>query len=857
MLFLWLTGQSNLSTVREGEPPVSVISGLLFVLAGAALILSGIERRFTTRIIGFGTFALAILGPIAPNILIDGSSIPALPLHAAISFALIGLALMLIDGEGSFNSRVILSTIFGLVVFSLGVLGAYRFIVGETIGVVQGDFVPMSLPTSLGVIILGGAIVCLGWLHADIERASYRALSDAILVFSTASIFTVALVGSGFGVLANHQAVEEMTEAHLLELMEFRAGSIAALLSHQEELARGIADDPSTLESLKALGRGEIDRAELEARMEAALRHVHLLSGRAYWLARLDGDNRVAATVGRGEIVPDLPVDLDANVAPAGRGPVQRNGNLYFTYLSPILDNGEQIGTDLWYFDAAPLAALLEARTELGRGARLYLARQDGEQWKFLGAGSEGRLQLLSFAADQTAPMAQPRDWEKLFLSQGSEERLQLITQLKTHPYSVVLTVDAKEVRGAARSQLFESLAAVVLLALVISAVLFAIFRGLVRRANEVQQRLASATTSLREELERRVKAERMALRSELQTNTIVEHAGDGIITFYKDHRISTFNPAAERLFAYAEKEIIGQEIETILPDLFQESGELLLTGTDGVAGFLQSSAAVPPQAQRELTGRCRDGRVFPAEVTIQSAALDEGEWFVATVRDVSERKSAQDRITASLREKEALLREVHHRVKNNLQVISSIFRLQCRRVPDERVVKILEESQDRIQSIALLHEGLYRSQNLSQINMGSYLKDLVNSIGRSYGVADRTALTVRSEDVLLQIDRAIPSGLIVNELVTNAIKHAFPADRFGGETPSIEVTLERIDDSRIQLRVADNGIGFPEDIDVHQIQSLGLRLVVTLCRQIQAHLHIDRSPGTRFVITFENEGGH
>jgi len=219
-----------------------------------------------------------------------------------------------------------------------------------------------------------------------------------------------------------------------------------------------------------------------------------------------------------------------------------------------------------------------------------------------------------------------------------------------------------------------------------------------------------------------------------------------------------------------------------------------------------------------------------------------------AFAQEVIERKQAEEKIKASLREKEALLKEIHHRVKNNLQVISSLLKLQFGYMKDKRDAEILKECQHRIKSMALVHENLYQSKDLANVNLSEYVKHLVNTLFYSYGVdTSQIKLKMEIEDVMFGIETAIPCGLIINELVSNALKHAFPEGKKG----EIEIAMHLTDREEIELIISDNGIGIPLDFDLRNAQSLGLKLVNLLIEQIGGKLELDRSKGTKFKIRF------
>lgn len=233
----------------------------------------------------------------------------------------------------------------------------------------------------------------------------------------------------------------------------------------------------------------------------------------------------------------------------------------------------------------------------------------------------------------------------------------------------------------------------------------------------------------------------------------------------------------------------------------------------------------------------------------------------VHIVKDITERKQAENQIKASLEEKEILLREIHHRVKNNLQIMSSLLALQSEHFKDEQVIERYKESHNRIRSMALIHEKLYQSEGLRKIDFKDYIEDLVSGLYGAYHIdSSRILPKIKVKDVSMGINTAIPCGLIINELVTNSLKHAFPAPAEEkaeeleiGRTGEIKITLEKTDENEIELLVRDSGIGIPEDIDFRGSKTLGLHLVAMLAEnQLQGKIELDRSGGTKFQITFK-----
>jgi len=220
----------------------------------------------------------------------------------------------------------------------------------------------------------------------------------------------------------------------------------------------------------------------------------------------------------------------------------------------------------------------------------------------------------------------------------------------------------------------------------------------------------------------------------------------------------------------------------------------------------------------------------------------------LAEIEDAnSQLRRAEEQLKKSLQEKEVLLKEVYHRVKNNFQVISSLLNLQARYFTDEQILDAFHACRHRVDSMGLVHEWLYQSDDLAQIDFAEYVRILTRELLDSYG-ADEYGIGLRLglEEILLRINTAIPCGLIINELVSNALKHAFPSRR-GGE---IHVQMAS-DGTEFILTVGDNGCGFPEDLDFRKTQTMGLLLVNTLVQQLNGTIELNREEGTTFEINF------
>ena len=239
---------------------------------------------------------------------------------------------------------------------------------------------------------------------------------------------------------------------------------------------------------------------------------------------------------------------------------------------------------------------------------------------------------------------------------------------------------------------------------------------------------------------------------------------------------------------------------------------------------------------------------LFQQLVNQLAIAIQQSLLYQQLQAELSDRKQAEANLKISLKEKEILLKEIHHRVKNNLCVVASLLELQSNTVADPQLAKMFEESQNRLYSMALIHEKLYRSTNLAEINFGEYLEDLVTNLFHSYNISDnRIQLRVLAEPIALNLETATPCGLIANELVSNTLKHAFP----DGANGTVSVECYQTGDGEIHLFVKDNGIGFPQNLDFRKTNSMGFQVVCTLTEQLEGTIELSRQTGTAFHLKF------
>jgi len=552
----------------------------------------------------------------------------------------------------------------------------------------------------------------------------------------------------------------------------------------------------------------------------------------------LDAAGRIRIVLGPGEPVIGSQIRQDLSlVIPSSRAllsdfrTMPSSDNIYLDLFAPVPrrnPSGRTDGVGVFVFEIDPtefLYPLLEKWPEPSRTAETNLVRREGQDILHLNnlrdrpdSALEFRVPLSSDTPAAQAIRGKPNPVE------GHDYRgrpvLAWVSPIPETPWLLVAKEDLDEIREPliARVSSFSGMIVVLWFGFGIM-ILFWIKR---REAVYFKNRYET-------------EHERLALIQHFEY--LHKYANDIVLLTDRNHHVIEVNDRALATYGYTREEMERLYIPDLRPpqtrgdfarqlDEAEKSGSLIF----------------------ETLHQKKTGEVFPVEVSLRLLDIGGARYYQAIIRDISERKRAEARTLAALREKEVLLREIHHRVKNNMQVISSLLRLQSSRFSDAAVREAFQESQGRIKSMALVHEKLYGTKDLTRIDFADYVKSLTSSIFAFNQESERIALRLDLEKTFLDINAAVPCGLIVNELVLNAFKHAFPNNRPG----KITVELRENENDMIRLTVRDDGIGLAEGIKPEQSESLGFQIISLLAGQLEGHLDVRREYGTSVSLFFK-----
>ncbi|MFW9990167.1 MAG: histidine kinase dimerization/phosphoacceptor domain -containing protein [Candidatus Odinarchaeota archaeon] len=335
--------------------------------------------------------------------------------------------------------------------------------------------------------------------------------------------------------------------------------------------------------------------------------------------------------------------------------------------------------------------------------------------------------------------------------------------------------------------------------------------------------------------------AEKELRESEEKYRMLTEQSLLGTLII-SNERIIFANKGISNILGFSINELLSWNLKTITQHIHPKDLQMIIENYNKLISNKISSF------QSEIRMKKKDDSYLYIRQYLKTIQFKEKDALYINIIDISEQKKNELLLESSLAEKEILLKEIHHRVKNNLQIISSLLLLQEQYVKDERILHIFKDFQSRIKVMALIHHTLYNSENLNKIYLSKYIKDLVNNLFKAYSAnSEQIKLELNIENINFSLDKAMACGLIINELVSNSLKHAFSKKESG----KIIVTLKEDKNKRIMLDVYDNGTGFPEDIDYKKSDTLGLKLISTITKQMDGTISIGKNNGTHITITW------
>lgn len=328
--------------------------------------------------------------------------------------------------------------------------------------------------------------------------------------------------------------------------------------------------------------------------------------------------------------------------------------------------------------------------------------------------------------------------------------------------------------------------------------------------------------------------------RAENWANQIIEAAPDAMLVVDQSGCIVRTNARLHQLLGYSREELLHQPVEVLIPNQFRPGH-----GNHMRLYFSQPKARFMGEG-RDLFARCKDGTEVAVEIGLAPLETDEGLQVLANITDIRKRLEFQSQIEAALKEKTLLLNEIHHRVKNNLQIVASLLSLQAEQVHDPMFSALISESEARVRAMALLHQVLYEGSNFAYVELDLYLNRLAQLRAQIYGVTARGIdVQIDAAPLSMSFTRSISLGLIVNEILSNAFKHAFGNNQAG----KVWIELTGLPDDKAIIVVRDNGRGLPADMQERKHETLGMQIVELLAEQIGAKLIINQGKGARFEL--------
>lgn len=829
-------GGTLLFAVLEQRRRALVLGTLVFAISGLSLLqyLLGVDFGFDQLIVkDRSPTGTSHPGRMAPNL--------------ALGLLLASMAVFDFFMRRRSALRPLVLSALGLVVFALGSSAAVGYLTGLESAYGWGSYTRLSVLGAIALIAAGVGVSSLAWSTRSMAPVQLPELWRTITVYTFASVAIIALLSAMFAVLPLYNHLRESRSQELALEVTGRAAmlqNVVARFRRTASLIRNSFPEEITEQALAGVVPLSTYQSLAEQRLAAFAEGQELLRG----LMRVDAHGRVP--VGVGMPIPksvwpaasQLPQLLDWGVA----GPIEIGGKWYMVAREPLMTReGSLLGADLALFSVDQIEAVIDEMRHYEGASRAYLAvREEGEPpVLYTLSRRTGDLRLVhSLPPYLQGAMERLLGHEQLHIEHIVLPRSAVVATaapVGDTDLSLISAVDSEALFTGTNQQLLRFMLGVLVLALFGATGFYFLVSEALKRAESLQLQVQEHLVALDRELQERRRIQGALALSEARTTTIVANAPDGVLALDGEGNIESFNRAAERMFSAPAREAVGRPISALLPSF------------DWAARIGALEARDAENDAEDIEAVSREGRRFPCETRLIRSIVDGHTLFTLFLRDLSEERAHEEEVRRSLREKETLLKEIHHRVKNNLQVISSLFNLHARTLKDGLALQVLNESRDRVRSIALMHELLYRSGMLASLNIRSYVEELCASLVRSYGIGPRVQFEAQADALVLDIDRAIPLGLILNELVSNALKHAFPHDRSGTIRVSFSLT-----DGVYRLEVQDTGVGFSGPLDWHSSGTLGLRLVRSLVAQLDGEVRASSSNGAHFTVSFPAREG-
>ncbi len=771
----------------------------------------------TARIFIFDKLSL----PLALSFLTTGSFLP----RSAVAALVVGTAILLIQLTRLrllFRSPVL--SLGGIVMVGLGGAAFFEDLNSFSGLPFQEVAAPIALMNALALMLIGTGVSALVWNSYPLGNLSSRDLWRTMTTYLTVAMVTISCMSTIFVALPLHTHMREQLKDQLALITASKAQTIEQYLLMAREV--------SLQSSLR------LDDA-LATRTAGSLRDWNL-SRFVHGMSRFGSESNLDFSHGvRVDEFAEIPAVKPDEISIIGLHPIR--GQYYVIVVVSRMT--PRPARDVYAFSSDPIKEVLRRNTEDSAISELYLGdlRDQTEIYSF--DAKRDRF-LVPFTnqnpyLDEVIHEIRESPGTNALLTVHRDAQCVVHAMTPTTGFFVLAWANMRELGVTPWVQTIDFMSWGILLSLIVSVAAFLMIRELVSHIERSQEQARSAT---------RLK------------EAVVGAAPDAVITCSRDGKIQSFNNAARVLFQYSADQA-KDHVPGHIDELFNFQGQSLLQKFEN----LEENEA-PSAATFEGLALTAKGNSVPVECAVSRLDTARDMLGILFVRDISQRREAENSIQRSLREKDFLLREIHHRVKNNLQIISSLFRLQVGSGLSEEASRVLDESHARIKSIAIIHEHLYQSENLATLDFGMYLEKLCKELCATLGRGMPCEVKVDAEHVTLSVDKAVPCGLLVTELITNSLKHAFP----NGERGNIEVTFRKSGAFSYDLEIRDDGVGFeesgpssgpssgqPPDVtdSGSQKRALGLRLVERLTQQLGARAARESAfnLGTRYHVTFED----